>query len=67
VIVRDDPKLLDDSGEIPKPNKVVGGSISGREIDFMWSSLGIGEQNLMTLYTSASFNTGRFTSTIVGF
>jgi hypothetical protein len=29
---RDDPKLLDDSGEVPRPNGVVGGSTLGREI-----------------------------------
>ena len=31
-MVRDDPKLLDDSGKVPIPNGVVGGSIPGREI-----------------------------------
>jgi hypothetical protein len=31
-MVRDDPKLPDDSGEVPKSNGVVGGSIHGREI-----------------------------------
>ena len=66
VIVRDDPKLRDDSGEIPKPNRVVGGSIPGREIDSQWCSLGMGEQNLMTLYISASFNSGQSTWTIGG-
>ena len=30
--VRGDPKLLDDSGEVPKLNGVAGGSILGREI-----------------------------------
>ena len=30
--VQDDPKLLDDSGEVPKLNGVIGGSILGREI-----------------------------------
>ena len=32
IMVGDDPKLLDDNGEVPKPNKVVGGSIPDREI-----------------------------------
>ena len=32
VVVQDDPKLLDDSGEVPKPNGVVGNLIPGREI-----------------------------------
>jgi hypothetical protein len=32
VVVRDDRKLLDDSGDIPKPNEVVGGSIPNCEI-----------------------------------
>ena len=32
IAIRDDPKLLDDSGEVPKPNRVVGGSIFSREI-----------------------------------
>lgn len=31
-MVRDDPNLLDDSGKVLKPNKVVGGLIPGREI-----------------------------------
>ena len=31
-MVQDDPKLLDDSGEVPKPNGVVGGSIPDHEI-----------------------------------
>ena len=31
-LVRDDLKLLDDSGRVPKPNKVVGGLIPNREI-----------------------------------
>jgi hypothetical protein len=31
-MVQDDPKLLDDSGELPKPNKMIGGLIPGREI-----------------------------------
>ena len=31
-LVQVDPKLPDDSGEVPKPNKVVGGLILGREI-----------------------------------
>ena len=31
-MVQDDFKLLDDSGEVPKPNGVVGGSILGHEI-----------------------------------
>jgi hypothetical protein len=30
-LVRDDPKLPDDSGHVPKPNGVVGNSILGRE------------------------------------
>ena len=30
--IRDNPKLLDDSGKIPKPNGLVGGSIPNREI-----------------------------------
>ena len=30
--VRDDPKLLDDCGKVPKLNKLVGGSIPGYEI-----------------------------------
>ena len=30
--VRDDPKLINDTGEVPKPNWVVGGSILGCEI-----------------------------------
>ena len=30
--VRDDPKFPDYSGEVPKPNKVVGDSIPDREI-----------------------------------
>lgn len=33
LLVRDDPKLPDDSGKGSKPNVVVGCSISGREID----------------------------------
>jgi hypothetical protein len=44
-LVRDDPKLLDDSEGEPKPNGVVGGSILSREIASlldgklaMWSS-----------------------------
>jgi hypothetical protein len=32
MMVRYDPKLLDDSEEVPKPNGVVGGSIPGHEI-----------------------------------
>jgi hypothetical protein len=31
-LVRDDPKLLDDSGEVSKSNRVVVGLILGREI-----------------------------------
>ena len=31
-MVRDDPELLVDSGEVPKPNGVVGGLIPGRKI-----------------------------------
>jgi hypothetical protein len=31
-VVRDEPKLPDDSGEVPKPNRVVDGSIPGYEI-----------------------------------
>ena len=31
-MVRDDPKLPDNSGKVPNPNKVVGGSIPNREI-----------------------------------
>ena len=31
-MVRDDPKLSDDGGEVPKPNGVVGGSIPVSEI-----------------------------------
>ena len=31
-MVWDDPKLLDDSREVSKPNEVVGGSILSREI-----------------------------------
>jgi len=31
-VVRDDPKLLDDSGEVPKSKEEVGGSIPGCEI-----------------------------------
>ena len=31
-VVRDDPKLPDDSGEVPKPNRMVDGSIPGYEI-----------------------------------
>ena len=36
-IIQDDPKLLDDSGEVSKPNGVVGvgGPISTREIIFL--------------------------------
>jgi hypothetical protein len=30
--VQDDPKLSDDTGEVPKSNGVVGGSIPGREL-----------------------------------
>ena len=30
-MVPDDPKLLDDSGDVPKPNGLVGGSIPGPE------------------------------------
>jgi hypothetical protein len=44
-MVQDDLKLLEDSGEVPKSNGVVGGSIPGREIDSLldgelarWSS-----------------------------
>jgi hypothetical protein len=44
-LVQDDPKLLDDSGEVPKLNGVLGGSNPGREIVFLldeklatWSS-----------------------------
>jgi hypothetical protein len=43
--VRDDPNLPDDSGEVPKPNRVVGGLIPNCEIVFLldrkptrWSS-----------------------------
>ena len=32
IVVRDDPKLLDDSGTVPKTNKMVGGSIPDHEI-----------------------------------
>jgi hypothetical protein len=32
---RDDPKLLDDSGEVPKPKGVVGGLIPGYEIVYL--------------------------------
>jgi hypothetical protein len=32
VVVRDDPKLLDDSGEVPKPNGEVGNLIPSHEI-----------------------------------
>ena len=31
-LVRNDRKLVDDSEEVPKPNKVVGGSIHDHEI-----------------------------------
>ena len=31
-MIRNDPKLLDDSGEIPKPSEVVDGLMHGREI-----------------------------------
>lgn len=31
-MVQDDPKLLEDSGEVPRPNGVVGGSIPGHEV-----------------------------------
>jgi hypothetical protein len=31
-VVQDGPKLPDDSGEVPKPNIVVGGSILGLDI-----------------------------------
>jgi hypothetical protein len=31
-LVRDDPKVPDDSGEVSKSNGVVGGSIPGHEI-----------------------------------
>ena len=31
-MVRDDPKLLEDNGKIPKPIGVVGGSIPSRDI-----------------------------------
>jgi hypothetical protein len=32
LLVQDDPKLPDDSGDVPKLNGVVGGSIPSREI-----------------------------------
>jgi hypothetical protein len=32
IVVRNDPKLPDDSGTVPKPNKMVGGSIHDHEI-----------------------------------
>ena len=31
-MVQDDPKLLDDNGKLPKPNRAVGGLIPGHEI-----------------------------------
>ena len=31
-LVQDNPKLLDDNGEVPKPNRVVGGLIPGHTI-----------------------------------
>jgi len=31
-VIQDGPKLQDDSGKVPKPNGVVGGSIPSREI-----------------------------------
>jgi hypothetical protein len=31
-LVQDDPKLLDDSGNVPKPNEVAGSSTPGSEI-----------------------------------
>ena len=33
--IQDDPKLLEDSGEVPKPNEVVGGSIPSCETIFL--------------------------------
>ena len=35
VVVQDDPKLLDGSREVPKPNGVVGNLIPGREIIYL--------------------------------
>ena len=35
VTIRDDPKLSDDSGEVPKLNGVVDGSIPNCEIVFL--------------------------------
>ena len=35
VTIRDDPTLLDDSGEVPNPNGVVDGSIPSCEIIFL--------------------------------
>lgn len=34
-MVQDDPKLLDDSGEAPNLNRVVGSSIPGSEIVYL--------------------------------
>ena len=31
-MIRDDPKLSDDNGEVPKPDKVIGGEIFGNDI-----------------------------------
>ena len=56
-LVKDDPKLLDDSGKVPKPNRVVGGlnprceivSLLDKKLA-MWSSTSWGMGHLKNMW-----------------